>query len=73
MNEKKIVRLKPDSPLTRWLSLPAEAVGIVLCQYRVLRENEAAPYRMDVRFDDRHVIWGVSEKEFEVVARNNDA
>jgi hypothetical protein len=73
MNEKKKVRIRPGSPLTGRLSLSADAIGTVICQYRVLREGEAAPDRMDVRFDERHVIWGVPEKEFEVVSLSNGA
>jgi hypothetical protein len=73
MNEKKKVRIRPGSPLTGRLSLPSDAIGTVICQYRVLREGEAAPDRMDVRFDERQVIWGVPEKEFEVVSPFNDA
>jgi hypothetical protein len=73
MNEKKLVRLRPDSPLTSRLNLPAGAIGTVICQYRVLRESEAAPVRVDVRFDDCNVIWGVPEKEFEVVFPFNAA
>jgi hypothetical protein len=71
MNEKKKVRIRSDSPLRRRLSLPDDAVGTVVCQYRVLRESEADPNRMDVRFDDQHVIWGVPEKEFEVLSAFN--
>lgn len=73
MKEKKKVRIKPGSPLTRRLSLAPEAVGTVICQYRVLREGEAAPDRMDVRFDDRQVIWGAPEKEFELLSPFRDA
>jgi hypothetical protein len=73
MNEKKKVRLRPGSPLTGRFGLPAEAIGTVICRYRVLREGEAVPDRMDVRFDERHVIWGVPEKEFEMLSAVSDA
>ena len=70
MDEKPKVRLKPGSPVARWLSISADATGTVICRYRVLRESETAPARMDVRFDERHVAWGVPENEFEPVSNS---
>jgi hypothetical protein len=67
MSEKQKVRLKPDSPVARQLGVSTDSVGTVICRYRILREGELAPDRLDVRFDERHVAWGVPEKEFEAI------
>jgi len=70
--EKQKVRLRPGSPVAHGLGISAGAIGTVICRYRILREGDAAPDRMDVRFDDRRVAWGVPEKEFEVVTHVNN-
>jgi len=73
MGEKQKVRFKPDSPVAGSLAISTDAVGTVICRYRSLREGERAPDRLDVRFDERQVAWGVSETEFEVILNKNDA
>ena len=73
MGEKQKVRFKPDSPVAGSLAISTDAVGTVICRYRSLREGERARDRLDVRFDERQVAWGVSETEFEVILNENDA
>jgi hypothetical protein len=67
VNEKQKVRFRPDSPFARELGVSADAIGTVICRYRILREGERASDRLDVRFGDRRFAWGVPEKEFEVI------
>ncbi|MGC1861828.1 MAG: hypothetical protein WA733_12070, partial [Methylocystis sp.] len=45
----------------------SDAIGTVICRYRILREGERGPDRLDVRFGERRFAWGVPEKEFEVI------
>jgi hypothetical protein len=73
VSKKQKVRFRPDSPVAHWLDIPTDAIGTVICRYRVLREGEAAPDRLDVRFGPKQVAWGVPEKEFEVISHANDA
>ncbi len=67
VNEKQKVRFRPDSPVARELDISTDAIGTVLCRYRILREGEPAPDRLDVRFGERRFAWGVQEKELEVI------
>lgn len=73
VSEKQKVRFRPDSPVARGLDIPTDAIGTVICRYRILREGEPAPDRLDARFDDRRVAWGVPEKEFDGISPPNDA
>jgi len=73
VHNKQKVRLRPGSTVGRWLDLSPDAIGIVMCRYRIFREGDAAPDRLDVCFDESCVAWGVPEDEFEVVAHSNDA
>jgi hypothetical protein len=65
MKRKIRVRLRPGSPLLKRPGVTRDMIGTVICRYRVFREGESAPARLDVRFDERNVIWGAPEKEFE--------
>ena len=67
MNVGQKVRIKPDSPLARDLKIPREAQGTVTCRYRVLKDGEDAPDRLDVRFGPQVVVCRVSEGAFEVI------
>jgi hypothetical protein len=58
------VRLKPTSPFASRLNLPHEAVGAVICRYRLLRGGDAAE-RLDVQFGPQLFVWGVPEDAFE--------
>ena len=40
MSEKQKVRFRPDSPSARSLDISTDAIGTVICRYRVLREGE---------------------------------
>ncbi|HPG04251.1 MAG: hypothetical protein KDJ20_05525 [Hyphomicrobiales bacterium] len=46
--------------------MPTEAVGTVLCSYRV-RARAGAPEKLDVKFTGNTVMWGVAAEEFETV------
>jgi hypothetical protein len=67
VNEEQKFRFRPDSPVARELNISTDAVGTVICRYRILREGELAPEQLDVRFGERRFAWGVPEKEFEVI------
>jgi hypothetical protein len=69
VSNKQKVRFKPDSPAARWLDVSTDAIGTVICRYRILREGEPVPDRLDVRFDERRFAWGVPEKEFEAILK----
>jgi hypothetical protein len=67
MDEKIRVRLKSGSALLKRPGVSREMIGTVMCRYRILREGKSAPERMDVRFDERNIIWGAPEPEFEAL------
>ena len=46
--------------------MAADAVGTVICSYRV-RARVGAPERLDVKFPSNTVMWGVAADEFEAV------
>jgi len=73
VNEKQKVCFRPDSPVARELDISTDAIGTVICRYRILREGEPSPDRLDVRFDEQRFAWGAPEKEFEVILDQNDA
>ncbi len=60
------VRLRAASPIARRDRSAAEAVGTVLCSYKV-RARGGFPERVDVRFSSNSVLWGVAANEFETV------
>ena len=62
VNEKQKFRFRPDSPVARELNISTDAVGTVICRYRILREGELAPERLDVRFGERRFAWGGARK-----------
>jgi len=51
------VRFKPTSGAARYWKIPHDAQGTVMCSYRLLASNRAAPDRLDVRFTPQLVIW----------------
>lgn len=66
MRKKKQVCFRPESAVANRLGIPVGARGAVMCRYRVAREGAAGPARLDVRFG-RRVVWGVLEREFEII------
>jgi len=44
------VRFKSTSDAARYWKIPHDAQGTVMCSYRLLANNRAAPDRLDVRF-----------------------
>ena len=68
MHAGRKVRVRPDSPVARELGIPPDAQGTVICRYRILKDSQTAPDRLDVRFSPQLIVWGASEREFEVIA-----
>ena len=60
------VRVRSASPIAKRDDLPANAIGTVLCCYQV-RARSGSPERVDVKFSDTSVMWGVAANEFEEV------
>ena len=65
MNVGQKVRVRPSSEVSNAWRIPREAPGTVICRYRVLKEDQAAPERLDVRFGQKLVEWGAPDREFE--------
>ena len=63
------VRVKPDSGVAHDWEIPCAALGTVICRYRLLKDDQRAPDRLDVRFSRELVVWGASEEAFEVIAQ----
>ncbi len=61
------VRFKPTSGAARYWKIPHDAQGTVMCSYRLLASNRAAPDRLDVRFTPQLVIWGGAAADFEEI------
>ena len=59
-------RLRPLHPslAEREWGVSADAVGTVLCSYRVLVDRAGTPDRVDVRFGSGVTIWGAPAAEF---------
>ena len=60
------VRLRAASPIVKRDEMAADAVGTVICSYRV-RARVGAPERLDVKFPSNTFMWGVAAEEFETV------
>ena len=58
--------LHPDDASREW-GVGSDAVGAVLCSYRVLLDNSPLADRVDVRFEDGHTIWGAPACAFALV------
>jgi hypothetical protein len=65
------VRVRPASRMAQRKDIPAEALGVVICSYRV-RSRLGEPERVDVRLSNT-TLWGVPPDEFEVVGENDPA
>ena len=65
------VRVRPQSGVAHDWEIPCEALGTVICRYRLLRADLQAPDRLDVRFSADLVVWGASEEAFEVIAQGH--
>ncbi len=68
MNSGQIVRIKPASPIAVDAGITGDAAGEVLCSYYRTTGPEGEIERLDVRFDDGLVLWGVPASEFVVHA-----
>ena len=68
-NLRKGQRLRPLHPARaeREWGLAADAVGTVLCCYRVLIDHSD---RVDVKFSSGATIWGAPAAEFAVIAES---
>ncbi|MGD0641729.1 MAG: hypothetical protein ABSC22_13360 [Roseiarcus sp.] len=67
MNAGGKVRVRPGSRIAREWKIPPGALGTVICRYRILNDNLPAPYRLDVRFSPRLVVWGAPDGEFQAI------
>ena len=72
MLDRQKVRFRSGSQVPRWLAISPDAVGTVICRYRIPRDGEALPDRLDVRFGERLFAWGVPEKEFELIPNSSN-
>ena len=59
--------LQSTSDAARYWKIPQDAQGTVMCAYRLLANNRAAPDRLDVRFTPQLVIWGGAAEDFEEI------
>lgn len=66
--------LKPLNSVdaAREWGVEADAVGAVLCSYKVLLDDSRLADRVDVKFDDGHVIWGAPACAFALVSEADD-
>lgn len=66
---RKGQRLRPLHPALaeREWGVSGDAVGTVLCSYRVLVDRSGAADRVDVRFSSGATVWGAPAAEFTVV------
>ena len=66
---RKGQRLRPLHPALaeREWGVRGDAVGTVLCSYRVLIDRSGAADRVDVKFPSGATIWGAPAAEFAVV------
>lgn len=69
MMKNSQVRFRPGSRLAANLGVPAENVGIVLCNYMISNPVLGAPERVDVQFECGRVAWGVPTAEFVPVGK----
>jgi hypothetical protein len=67
MTKNSQVRFRSGSRLPAHLGLTADAIGTVLCNYKITHPGIGSPERVDVRFDGNRVAWGVPTGEFVLV------
>lgn len=60
------VRLRAASPIAKRDELAPGAVGTVICSYMV-RARAGSPERVDVKFSQNTIMWGVAANEFETI------
>ena len=67
---RKGQRLRPLHPTLakREWGVESDAVGTVMCSYRVDADPAGAADRVDVKWDAGRVIWGAPAGEFAIVA-----
>jgi hypothetical protein len=68
MNVGQKVRVKAASQAVRDWKVPRGAQGTVICKYRLLKQSQMAPVRLDVRFSPQFVLWGAPEEAFEPIS-----
>jgi hypothetical protein len=67
MTKNSQVRFRPGSRLPIHLGVTEDAIGTVICNYRISHPSIRSPERVDVRFDGNRVAWGVPTGEFVLV------
>ena len=68
MKTGQIVRFRKDSRVSELVAIPREALGTVVCSYRVLANRPNAPERIDVDFKSYGILWGQPADAFEATA-----
>lgn len=66
MKAGQTVQLKADARTAQHAAIPPDAVGTVLCSYRLLQRFPRHPDRVDVDFKDYGVLWGEASDIFEI-------
>jgi hypothetical protein len=66
------VKIRSSSVAAREWHIPRGAEGTILCRYRLLNGGDSAPFRLDVRFSSKLVVWGAPDEEFEPVVRASE-
>jgi hypothetical protein len=56
------VRIRSSSVAAREWHVPRGAEGTILCRYRLLKGGDSAPFRLDVRFSSKLVVWGAPNR-----------
>jgi hypothetical protein len=67
MTKNSQVLFRRGSRLPTNLGLPADAVGTVICKYLISHPSVGSPERVDVRFEENKVAWGVPTGEFVLI------
>jgi len=67
------VRFRAASPIARYWEIAPEAIGELMCRYRVPKIFSANLDRVDVRFRPNRIIWGIPATELEMLADGGEA
>ena len=67
MRKGQKIRLRASSRAALEWRIPREAVGTVICGYRLFDGSPRAVERVDVRFDPDPIVWGAPAAEFDEI------
>ncbi len=65
MKTGQIVRFRLDNRVSELASIPREALGTVVCAYRVLANQTCKAERIDVDFKSYGILWAQPADAFE--------